>query len=116
MVDENQAREIVAYTRVVRRPGFIYYLKGCDVFERRPKQRSGEPYVPSVKVATASFVREPGYSYFLDRDGNIARFKRDVTLDDVDALRRANPHRAGDPEFESFLDELARDARRRDDE
>jgi hypothetical protein len=110
MDEANQAREIVAYTRVVRRPGFIYYLKGCDVFERRPKQRSGEPFVPSVKVASASFVRQPGYSYFLDRDGNIARFKQEITLDDVEALRRANPHHAGEPEFESFLDKLARDA------
>ncbi len=107
--------DIVAYTRVVRRPDHSYFLVGGDVFERRVRRRRSEPTRPAVKVASATFARQPGWSYFLDDHGNIARDRNDFTLADVEALRAANPHHAADPELTAFLEALAREARPSDE-
>lgn len=108
---DERSRQIVAYTRVVRRPDHSYFLVGGEVFERRMRRRRSEPIRPAVKVASAAFVRQPGWSYFLDDDGNVARERNDFTLEDVAAVRAANPHHAHNPELTAFLEALAREAR-----
>ena len=112
---DEPSRQIVAYTRVVRRPEHLYFLVGGDVFERRARRRRSEPIRPAVKVASATFVRQPGWSYFVDDDGNIARYRNEFTLADVEALRAANPHHAKDPVLTAFLEALTREAQPSDE-
>lgn len=59
-------QEIVVRTGVVRETGFLYYLKGTDIY--RGKKGSKAQLVKEV-----SFKRQSGYLYFLDKDGHVAR-------------------------------------------
>jgi len=71
--------EVVSKIGLQREKGFLYYLKGSDVW-KAPMKRAGEASAAGkeTKVAPGNFSREEGYLYFLDKNGNIARAKRAV--------------------------------------
>src|SRR3954453_10766763 len=71
--------EVVAHTGVKREGGYLYFLRGTDIF-RTPMKRAGGPSVAgkAEKVASGNFKREEGYLYFIDSKGNVARAKRAV--------------------------------------
>ena len=71
--------EVVAKLGVKRESGFLYFLRGSDVY-KTPMKRAGGPAVEgqAQKVAGGNFHREDGYLYFLDKNGNVARAKRAV--------------------------------------
>jgi len=64
---------------VKREPGFLYFLRGTEVWKTPMKRAGGPPAAGKAsKVAGANFSREEGYLYFLDQAGDIARAKRAV--------------------------------------
>ena len=67
--------EVVEKAGVKREKGYLYFLRGSDVFKQVAGR--GRHGVPS-KVYDGTFEREDGYMYFLDADGNIARARRAV--------------------------------------
>ena len=71
--------EVVAKLGVKREGGYLYFLRGSDVF-KTPMKRAGGPSVAgkAEKVASGHFSREDGYLYYLDGNGNVARSKRAV--------------------------------------
>ena len=71
--------EKVAKLGVKREPGFLYFLRGSDVW-KTPMKRAGGPSAAgkAEKVASGGFKREEGYLYFLDSNGDVARAKRAV--------------------------------------
>src|SRR2546421_12817473 len=71
--------EVVAKLGVKRENGYLYFLRGSDVW-KTPMKRAGGPAVAGqgAKVASGNFSREDGYLYFLDKNGNVARAKRAV--------------------------------------
>src|SRR5438477_171674 len=71
--------EVVSKIGVKRESGYLYFLRGSDVW-KAPMKRAGGPSTAghAEKVAPGHFTREEGYLYFLDKNGNIARAKRAV--------------------------------------
>src|SRR5262245_35612369 len=71
--------EKVAKLGVKREPGFLYFLRGADVW-KTPMKRAGGPSAAgkAEKVAGGNFKREEGYLYFLDSHGDVSRAKRAV--------------------------------------
>lgn len=71
--------EKVAKVGVKREPGYLYFLRGSDVW-KTPMKRSGGPSAAgkAEKVAAGSFSRQEGYLYYLDSAGDVARVKRAV--------------------------------------
>src|SRR6476659_10691302 len=71
--------EKVAKLGVKREPGFLYFLRGSDVW-KTPMKRAGGPSAAgkAEKVAGGNFKREEGYLYFLDSNGDVSRAKRAV--------------------------------------
>ena len=71
--------ERVAKLGVKREPGYLYFLRGSDVW-RSPMKRAGGPSAAgkAEKVAHGNFNREEGYLYFIDKAGDVARAKRAV--------------------------------------
>src|SRR3954454_13017849 len=71
--------EKVAKIGVKREPGFLYFLRGSDVW-KTPMKRAGGPSAAgkAEKVANGNFKREEGYLYFLDSAGDVSRAKRAV--------------------------------------
>ncbi len=71
--------EVVAKLGQKREPGYLYFIKGTDLW-RAPMKRAGGPSAAGKKekVASAEFKREDGYLYFLDKSGNISRKLRAV--------------------------------------
>src|SRR5206468_6392450 len=71
--------EVVSKVGVKRENGYLYFLRGSDVW-KTPMKRAGGPSVDgqASKVASGDFKREDGYLYFLDKNGNVARAKRAV--------------------------------------
>src|SRR5213593_3088733 len=71
--------EVVSKIGVRREGGYLYFLRGSDVW-KTPMKRAGGPAVEgkAEKVASGDFKREDGYLYFHDRNGNVARAKRAV--------------------------------------
>jgi len=71
--------EKVAKMGVKREPGYLYFLRGSDVW-KTPMKRAGGPSAAgkAEKVASGGFKREEGYLYFLDSNGDVARAKRAV--------------------------------------
>ena len=65
--------EVVEKAGVKREKGYLYFLRGSDVFKQVAGR--GRHGVPS-KVYDGTFEREDGYMYFIDKDGNIARARR----------------------------------------
>ena len=67
--------EVVEKAGVKREKGYLYFLRGSDVFKQvAGRGRQGVP----LKVYDGTFKREDGFMYFLDTDGNIARARRSV--------------------------------------
>jgi hypothetical protein len=71
--------EKVAKLGVKREPGYLYFLRGADVW-KTPMKRAGQasPAGKAEKVANGGFKREEGYLYFLDSNGDVSRAKRAV--------------------------------------
>jgi hypothetical protein len=71
--------EVVSHVGVKRAAGFLYFLRGSDIW-RTPMKRAGGPSVAgkAEKVHAGNFTREDGYLYFIDRNGNVSRAKRAV--------------------------------------
>ena len=71
--------EVVSKVGVQRESGYLYFLRGSDVW-KAPMKRAGGPSAEgkAEKVAAGNFKREEGYLYFLDKNGNVARAKRAV--------------------------------------
>jgi hypothetical protein len=71
--------EKVAKVGVKREPGFLYFLRGSDVW-KTPMKRAGGPSAAgkAEKVAAGNFARAEGYLYFLDSAGDVSRAKRAV--------------------------------------
>ena len=67
--------EVVEKAGVKREKGYLYFLRGSDVFKQVAGR--GRHGVPS-KVYDGTFEREDGYMYFIDKEGNIARTLRSV--------------------------------------
>ncbi len=53
-------------------PGYLYWLRGEEVWRN---SLGGKP----EKVVAPSFVREEGWFYFLDSDGDVSRAPRAVS-------------------------------------
>ena len=66
--------EKVVKIGVKREPGFLYFLRGTDVY-KTPMKRAGQASAAgkAEKVISGNFTREEGYLYFLDHKGDIAR-------------------------------------------
>ena len=71
--------EKVAKVGVKREPGYLYFLRGSDVW-KTPMKRAGGPSAANKaeKVAAGNFSRQEGYLYFLDSNGDVSRAKRAV--------------------------------------
>ena len=71
--------EKVAKLGVKREPGYLYFLRGSDVW-KTPMKRAGGPSAAgkAEKVASGGFKREEGHLYFLDSNGDVSRAKRAV--------------------------------------
>jgi hypothetical protein len=71
--------EKVAKLGVKREPGYLYFLRGSDVW-KTPMKRAGGPSAAgkAEKIAGGNFTREEGYLYFLDKNGDVSRAKRAV--------------------------------------
>src|SRR2546421_11544952 len=69
--------EEVAKVGVKREPGFLYFLRGSDVW-KTPMKRAGGPSAAgkAEKVAAGNFQRAEGYLYFLESAGDVSRAKR----------------------------------------
>lgn len=70
--------EIVERFEIKREPGFLYYLRGCDVWRRSSRELGSLVDGPEEQIATGHFQREDAYLYFLDNQGNARRAKREV--------------------------------------
>ena len=71
------AQEVVDKMGIVRESGYMYFLRGLDVC-KTPMHRKGGPVHPGGEqlVKTGLFIREKGYLYFLDKNGDVARAKQ----------------------------------------
>ena len=71
--------ETVTKTGISRDKGYLYFLRGSDIY-KVPMKRAGGPPVAGKeeKVYTGNFKREDGYLYFITKEGNVARAKRAV--------------------------------------
>jgi hypothetical protein len=69
--------EKVARPGLTREPGYLYFLRGEEIW-RTPLKRASDPPRPggAELVVPASFVREDGWLYFLDADGDVSRDRR----------------------------------------
>ncbi len=87
--------EKVAKLGVKREPGYLYFLRGSDVW-KTPMKRAGGPSAAgkAEKVAAGNFQRAEGYLYFLDSAGDVARAKRAVGGQKRKKAKRASPKRA----------------------
>ena len=71
--------EVVVNVGVKREPGFLYFLRGTDIW-RTPMKRAGGPSVAgkAERVYQGSFKREDGFLYFIDGKGHVSRAERAV--------------------------------------
>ena len=65
--------EVVVFAQVIREPGFIYFLRGSDVWRTPVPPRPGVPR--QAIVVEGKFAPEAGYRYFVDLRGNISRIR-----------------------------------------
>ena len=87
--------EKVASLGVKREPGYLYFLRGSDVW-KTPMKRAGGPSAAgkAEKVAAGNYKREEGYLYFLDSKGDVSRAKRAVGGQKRKKTKGAAPKRA----------------------
>src|SRR4051812_40845500 len=73
------AGEKVEKVGLKREKGFLYFVRGTDVF-KNPMKRAGGPSAKgkAEKVHSGNFKREDGFLYFLDKAGDVGRSKRAV--------------------------------------
>jgi hypothetical protein len=67
----------VAKLGLKRDNNFLYYIKGGDVWRvarKQPGAKKGKP----EKVAAGGVVKETGFIYFLDSNGDVSRAKMAV--------------------------------------
>lgn len=70
--------EKIAKTGVKRDNDLMYYIKNGDVWGV-PRKKPGQPKGKATKVAAAGVDMDYSkYIYFLDKDGDVARSKRQV--------------------------------------
>src|SRR5438105_15455930 len=71
--------EKVVKLGVKREPGYLYFLRGSDVW-KTPMKRAGGPSAAgkAEKVTSGNFAKADGYLYFLDSQGDVSRAKRAV--------------------------------------
>jgi hypothetical protein len=69
--------EKVAAAGIERRLGFLYFIRGNEVWRIAGPGPGATSTAAPERVAAAEFRREPGYFYFLDADGDVARVRRD---------------------------------------
>src|SRR5450432_2751224 len=70
MVGARYRTEVVKKLGVRREAGWLYFLRGTDVWRARFGASESE------RVVAGSFTREAGYQYNLDGLGNIARIRK----------------------------------------
>ena len=72
-------REKVVKLGVKREPGFLYFLRGDELW-KVPMKRAGGPSTAgkASKVASTGIKRDSNYLYFLDQSNDISRSKRAV--------------------------------------
>ena len=71
--------EKVVKLGVKREPGYLYFLRGTNVYKTAMKRAGGPTAVGKAEpVISGGFQREEGYLYFLDADGDISRARRAV--------------------------------------
>src|SRR5438552_14384734 len=87
--------EKVSKLGVKREPGFLYFLRGSDVW-KTPMKRAGGPSAAgkAEKVAAGNFLRAEGYLYFLDSNGDVSRAKRAVGGQKRKKTKKAAPKKA----------------------
>jgi hypothetical protein len=87
--------EKVAKIGVKREPGYLYFLRGSDVW-KTPMKRAGGPSAAgkAEKVAAGNFSRAEGYLYFLDSNGDVSRAKRAVGGQKRKKAKKAAPKKA----------------------
>jgi hypothetical protein len=87
--------EKVAKLGVKREPGYLYFLRGSDVW-KTPMKRAGGPSAAgkAEKVAAGNFSRAEGYLYFLDSNGDVSRAKRAVGGQKRKKSKKAAPKKA----------------------
>jgi hypothetical protein len=87
--------EKVAKIGVKREPGYLYFLRGSDVW-KTPMKRAGGPSAAgkAEKVAAGNFARAEGYLYFLDSNGDVSRAKRAVGGQKRKKAKKAAPKKA----------------------
>ena len=63
-------------TAIQRETSFLYYIKDAEIW-RSPMKRSGLPAgTKAQRVMSLELIKEPGFMYFLDKDGDVARAPR----------------------------------------
>jgi hypothetical protein len=70
--------EKVARLGIRREPGFLYFLRGAELWRTRMK-RAGQPGPPGPDaeiVAEGGFECEEGWQYFLDGHGDVSRVRQ----------------------------------------
>jgi hypothetical protein len=79
---QKKTYEKVAVLGVKREAGYLYFLRGSDVYRTalNGPQNHGLP-TPSTKtgaekVAEGNFTRDPNYLYFIDESGDVSRVPR----------------------------------------
>src|SRR5947207_15135246 len=87
--------EKVAKLGVKREPGYLYFLRGSDVW-KAPMKRAGGPSAAgkAEKVAAGNFARAEGYLYFLDKNGDVARAPRAVGGQKRKKSKKSAPRKA----------------------
>lgn len=69
--------KLIAKLGIKREPGFLYFLRGAEVWKTPMKRAGGtSDSGKAERVLKAEFEREEGYLYFLDSNGDISRAKR----------------------------------------
>jgi hypothetical protein len=70
--------EKVARLGIQKEPGWIYSVRGSEVWRFRISHASGKPTrVDDERVTTASFRNDAAYEYFVDEDGDVSRVPYD---------------------------------------
>lgn len=68
--------EKIAKLKLWREPEALYFVRASEVWKRTFITKGSECIAVDNKIATVGFVREDGYRYFVDRNGDVSREKR----------------------------------------
>lgn len=71
--------EKVAKVGLKREAGYLYFLRGSDIWKSPMKRGKGDASgSAATKVQECGFTREQGYLYYLDAQGDVARSARKI--------------------------------------